>query len=120
MPLHLRTATNTSPNISLGCSSAAGYRRTASFTQQRRRPVWLSFNQTGGIMADRIISSRTHDAHMTVKDHIADGWVASVCVVPKGASKSNELIKLDTFFESEDVAWESAETLARAELNNLK
>lgn len=72
-------------------------------------------------MADRIISSRTHDAHMTVKDHVADGWVASVCVVPKGASTSNKLvIKLDAFFEREDVAWESAETLARAELNNLK
>jgi len=70
-------------------------------------------------MADRIISSRTHDAHMTVKDHIADGWVASVCVVPKGASKSNELIKLDTFFESEDVAWESAETLARAQQSEI-
>ena len=58
---------------------------------------------------------------MTVKDHVADGWVASVCVVPKGASTSNKpVIKLDTFFEREDVAWESAETLARAELNNLK
>jgi hypothetical protein len=75
----------------------------------------------GDSMTDRIISSRTHDAHMSVRDHIADGWVASVCVVPKGASKSNEpVIKLDTFFEREDVAWESAETLARAELNNLK
>lgn len=72
-------------------------------------------------MADRIISSRTHDAHMSVEDHIADGWVASVCVVQKGVSRSNELIiKLDTFFEYEDVAWESAETLAHAELNNLK
>lgn len=72
-------------------------------------------------MADRIISSTTHDAHMTVRDHIADGWVASVRIVPKGASPSNEpIIKLDTFFEREDVAWESIETLARAELNNLK
>lgn len=58
---------------------------------------------------------------MSVEDHIADGWVASVCVVQKGVSRSNELIiKLDTFFEYEDVAWESAETLAHAELNNLK
>jgi hypothetical protein len=58
---------------------------------------------------------------MSVEDQIADGWVASVCVVPRGVSRSNELIiKLDTFFEHEDVAWESAETLARAELNNLK
>ncbi|KAA0999022.1 hypothetical protein FVF58_42610 [Paraburkholderia panacisoli] len=71
-------------------------------------------------MTDRIISSSTHDAHMSVKDHVADGWVASVCVVPKGVSKSHEVIKLDTFFEREDVAWESVETLARAELNNLK
>jgi hypothetical protein len=71
-------------------------------------------------MADRIISSRTHDAYMTVKDHVADGWVASVYIVRKGAAKGKELIKLDTFFEREDVAWESVETLARAELNNLK
>lgn len=72
-------------------------------------------------MEDRIISSMTHDAYMTVSDRIGDGWVASVCVVPKGAAKNNELIvKLDTFFECEEVAWESAETLARAELNNLK
>jgi hypothetical protein len=72
-------------------------------------------------MTDRIISGRTHDAYITVKNHIADGWVASVCVVPKGAPKSNELvIKLDTFFEREDLAWQSAETLALAKLNNLK
>jgi hypothetical protein len=57
---------------------------------------------------------------MTVKDHVADGWVASVYIVRKGAAKGKELIKLDTFFEREDVAWESVETLARAELNNLK
>lgn len=82
--------------------------------------MWLSFNQTGGSMTDRIISSRTHDAHMTVEDHIADGWVASVCIVPKAAPKGTQLIKLDTFFESEEVAWKSVETLARAELNNLK
>ena len=83
--------------------------------------MWLSFTQTGDTMADRIISSRTYDAHMTVRNHIADGCVASVCIVPKGALKSNEpVIKLDTFFEREDVAWESAETLARAELSNLK
>jgi hypothetical protein len=82
--------------------------------------VSLSFNQTGGNMADRIISSRTHDAHMTVKDHIADGWVASVCVVPKGHAKGNEVVKLDTVFEREDVAWESVETAARAELDKLK
>lgn len=94
---------------------------TREIYQQRRRPMWLSFTQTGDTMAERIISSTTHDAYMTVRDHIADGWVASVCVVPKGAAKSNEpIIKLDTFFEREDVAWESAETLARAELNNLK
>jgi hypothetical protein len=74
----------------------------------------------GGSMTDRIISSRTHDAHMTVVDHIADGWVASVCVVRKGLSKGTEVIKLDTIFEREDVAWASVETLARAELNNLK
>lgn len=80
----------------------------------------LSFNQTGGSMADRIISSRTHDAHMTVKDHIADGWVASVCVVPKGQAKGKEVIKLDTVFEREDVAWKSVETVARAELDKLK
>lgn len=71
-------------------------------------------------MTDRIISSRTHDAHMSVKDHIADGWVASVRVVPKGLSTGNEIVKLDTVFEREDVAWASVETLARAELNNLK
>ncbi|WP_176060127.1 hypothetical protein [Paraburkholderia sp. BCC1876] len=89
--------------------------------RQRRRPVRLLFNQTGDAMEDRIISSKTHDAYMTVRNHIADGWIASVCVVPKGAAKNNELIvKLDTFFECEDVAWKSAETLARAELNNLK
>lgn len=83
--------------------------------------MWPSLTQTGGTMADRIISSSTHDAHIAVRDHIADGWVASVCIVPKGASKGNEpIIKLDTFFECEEVAWKSAETLARAELNNLK
>ncbi len=71
-------------------------------------------------MTDRTISSKTHDAHMSVNDHVADGWVASVCVVPKGAPKGNETIKLATLFESEDLAWESAETLARAELNNRK
>ncbi|VVD27194.1 conserved protein of unknown function [Paraburkholderia dioscoreae] len=83
-------------------------------------PVWLSFNQTDGAMADRIISSTTHDAHMSVEDHIADGWMASVCIVPKGAPKGNELIKLDAVFEREDLAWESVEALARAELNSLK
>lgn len=57
---------------------------------------------------------------MSVKDHIADGWVASVRVVPKGLSTGNEIVKLDTVFEREDVAWASVETLARAELNNLK
>ncbi|MFM0308909.1 hypothetical protein P0D71_14100 [Paraburkholderia sp. RL17-383-BIF-A] len=71
-------------------------------------------------MAERIISSATHDAYMTVKDHIADGWVASVRIVPKGSSKGSERIELDTVFEREDLAWESVETLARAELNNLK
>jgi hypothetical protein len=71
-------------------------------------------------MAERIISSTTHDAYMSVKDHIADGWVASVHIVPKGASKGGERIELDTVFEREDLAWESVETLARAELNNLK
>jgi hypothetical protein len=118
--LHSHMATDTLRNTSSGCSSADSYRRTSSLTRQRRRPAWLSFNQTGGTMADRIISSRTHDAYMTVKDHVADGWVASVCIVRKGAAKGKELIKLDTFFEREDVAWESVETLARAELNNLK
>ncbi|MFM0337685.1 hypothetical protein [Paraburkholderia fungorum] len=57
---------------------------------------------------------------MSVRDHIADGWEASVCIVPKGASKGKERVKLDTFFEREEAAWESIETLARAELNNLK
>jgi hypothetical protein len=57
---------------------------------------------------------------MTVRDHIADGWVASVRIVPKDGSKDKRLIKLDTVFESEDAAWKSAQTLARAELNNLK
>lgn len=71
-------------------------------------------------MADRIISSTTHDAYMNVKDHIADGWVASVYIVPKGASKGDERIVLDTVFEHEELAWETVETLARAELNNLK
>ncbi|MEC5409888.1 hypothetical protein VOM14_30620 [Paraburkholderia sp. MPAMCS5] len=71
-------------------------------------------------MADRIISGRTHDAYMTVRDHIADGWAASVCTVPKDAPKGEELIKLDTVFEREDVAWKSVERFARAELNNLK
>jgi hypothetical protein len=78
------------------------------------------FNQTGGGMTDRIISSPTHDAHMTVERHIADGWVASVRVVPKGLPKGNEIVKLDTVFEREDLAWKSVETLARAELANLK
>ena len=71
-------------------------------------------------MTDRIISSSTYDAHMSVEDHIADGWVASVYVVRKGLSKADEVVRLDTVFEREDVAWESVETLARAELNNLK
>jgi hypothetical protein len=71
-------------------------------------------------MANRIISSMTHDAHMTVKDHIADGWVASLCIVPKGESEGKELINLDTVFEREEVAWETVETLARAELSSLK
>ena len=71
-------------------------------------------------MTSRIISSSTHDAHMSVEDHVADGWVASVFVVPKGGSKGKELIKLATYFESERLAWESIETLARAELNNRK
>lgn len=71
-------------------------------------------------MTERIISSGTHDAHMSVKDHVADGWVASVFVVPKGVSKADEFIKLATVFESEHLAWESIETLARAELNNHK
>jgi hypothetical protein len=56
---------------------------------------------------------------MTVENHIADGWVASVCIVPKGAAKSNEVIKLDTLFEREEVAWKTVETFARAELSNL-
>jgi len=43
-----------------------------------------------------------------------------VCIVPKGAPKGNELIKLDAVFEREDLAWESVEALARAELNSLK
>ncbi|MFM0198033.1 hypothetical protein PQQ65_33710 [Paraburkholderia strydomiana] len=34
-------------------------------------------------MTDRIISSEIHDAYMTVSDHIADGWVATLWVVPK-------------------------------------
>jgi hypothetical protein len=46
------------------------------------------------------------------------GWRA--CISFGKAAKGKELIKLDTFFEREDVAWESVETLARAELNNLK
>jgi hypothetical protein len=75
-------------------------------------------------MAERIISSSTYDAHMIVEDHIADGWVASVRLIPKGASSGTsndaEFIKLDSIFEREDIAWESVETLARAELNNLK
>jgi hypothetical protein len=71
-------------------------------------------------MAIRIISSRTHDAHMTVKDHVADGWVASLCIVPKGESEGKALISLDTVFEREDVAWETVETLARAELSSLE
>ncbi|EIF28255.1 hypothetical protein [Paraburkholderia xenovorans] len=71
-------------------------------------------------MADRIISGTTHDAHMSVEDHIADGWVASVCIVPKGAPKGDQLIKLDAVFEREDLAWESVEALARAELDSLK
>ena len=57
---------------------------------------------------------------MTVMDHIADGWVASLCIVPKGESEGKELINLDTVFEREDVAWETVETLARAELSSLK
>jgi hypothetical protein len=71
-------------------------------------------------MADRIISSGTHDAHMTVKDNVADGWVATLCIVPKGESKGKEPIKLDTLFESEDVAWETVEMLACAERSSLK
>jgi hypothetical protein len=84
-----------------------------------QKQVWFSSDKTGGAMADRIISSSTHDAHMTVENHIADGWVASVCIVPKGAAKSNEVIKLDTLFEREEVAWKTVETFARAELSNL-
>ncbi|MFM0415971.1 hypothetical protein [Paraburkholderia aromaticivorans] len=34
-------------------------------------------------MADKILASDTHDAHMTVKDHIADGWVATLWIVGK-------------------------------------
>lgn len=71
-------------------------------------------------MTDRIISSTTHDAYMSVEDHIADGWVASVWIVRKGAPKGNEPIKLDTVFEREDLAWESVEAFARAELDILK
>jgi hypothetical protein len=56
----------------------------------------------GGSITHRIVSSRTHDAHMTVEDHIADGWVGSVCVVPKGLLKGNEVVKLDTVFEREE------------------
>lgn len=71
-------------------------------------------------MVEKIISSATHDAYLNVTDHVADGWVASVTIVPKGAPKGNERIELDTVFDREDLAWESAETFARAELNNLK
>jgi hypothetical protein len=71
-------------------------------------------------MTDRIISSETHDAHMTVSDHIADGCVATLWVVPKGAPRGNEPIKLDAIFDCENAAWHSVETLARAELSNLK
>ncbi|WP_144113217.1 hypothetical protein [Paraburkholderia sp. BCC1886] len=71
-------------------------------------------------MTDRMISSASYDAYMTVSDHVADGWMASVCVVPKGTPKNGEGVGLDTLFECEAAAWESVETLARAELNNLK
>jgi hypothetical protein len=46
--------------------------------------------------------------------------VASLCIVPKGESEGKEFINLDTVFEREDVAWETVETLARAELSSLK
>lgn len=71
-------------------------------------------------MADKIVSSDTHDAHMTVKDHIADGWVATLWIVAKGAPKGNESTTLDTIFDCEDTAWHSVETLALAKLSNLK
>lgn len=71
-------------------------------------------------MTDRIISNGTHDAHMAVSDHIADGWIATLWVVPQGAPKGNEPIDLDTFFDCEDAAWHSVELLARAKLSSLK
>ncbi|MFM0334685.1 hypothetical protein [Paraburkholderia strydomiana] len=71
-------------------------------------------------MTDRIISSEIHDAYMTVSDHIADGWVATLWVVPKGTPRGNEPIKLDAIFDCEEAAWHSVETFARAELSNLK
>jgi hypothetical protein len=71
-------------------------------------------------MTNRIISSVTHDAHMAVRDHIADGWVATLWVVPQGAPKGNEPINLDTHFDCEDAAWDSVEKLARAKLSSLK
>ncbi|WP_156132352.1 MULTISPECIES: hypothetical protein [Paraburkholderia] len=57
---------------------------------------------------------------MAVSDHIADGWVATLWVVPQGAPKGNEPIDLDTFFDCEDAAWHSVELLARAKLSSLK
>lgn len=71
-------------------------------------------------MTDRIISSETHDAYMAVRDHIADGWMATLWVVPKGAPRGNEPINLDTLFDCEDRAWHSVEALARAELSDRK
>jgi hypothetical protein len=89
--------------------------------RQRSDQVWPSFNQEHCVMADKIISSDTHDAHMTVKDHIADGWVATLWIVARGAPKGNEpATTLDTFFDCEDTAWHSVETLALAKLSNLK
>jgi hypothetical protein len=57
---------------------------------------------------------------MAVSDHIDDGWVATLWVVPQGASKGNEPIDLDTSFDCEDAAWHSVEMLARAKLSSLK
>jgi hypothetical protein len=92
----------------------------SALTEAAREAAWMWFKLTGDAMVDRIVSSSTHDAHMSVKSHIADGWVASVYIVAKGASKGTDLVKVDTLFEREEVAWEYVETLARAELSNLK
>jgi hypothetical protein len=60
--------------------------------RQRSERVWPSFNQEHCAMADKIIASDTHDAHLNVKDHIADGWMSTLWIVGKRTTSSIELL----------------------------